>query len=124
MRRLQEQQDMVAIERLHADHMSRAQTQEFANLTAELLAGRRGPEIQWEGMWMGVKVEKLDAYDGDKSYDLDTWLFQVCEHLNLTVISERGHVPNTTSLQHGNAALRWREMCKGDHRPATWKDFC
>ena len=41
-----------------------------------------------EGMWMGVKVEKPDTYDGDKSRDLDTWLFQVREHLNLTVIPE------------------------------------
>ena len=60
--------------------------QEFANLTAELLAGRRGPELQMEGMRMGVKVEKPKAYDGDKSRDLDTWLFQVRKHLNVTVI--------------------------------------
>ena len=44
-RRLQEQQEIVNTERLHADRRSRAQTQEFANLTAELLAGRRGPEL-------------------------------------------------------------------------------
>ena len=42
-----------------------------------------------EGMRMGVKVEKPDTYDGDKSRDLDTWLFQVCEHLNLTVIPRK-----------------------------------
>ena len=60
--------------------------QEFANLTVELLVGQRGLELQLEGMRMGVKVEKPEAYDGDKSHDLDTWLFQVCEHLNLTVI--------------------------------------
>ena len=87
-RRLQEQQEIVNTERLHADHRSRVQTQEFANLTAELLAGRRGPELQMEGMRMGVKVEKPEAYDGDKSRDLDTWLLQVGEHLNLTVIPE------------------------------------
>ena len=57
-----------------------------ANLTAELLAGRRGPEVQLEGMRMGVKVEKPESYDGAKGCDLDTWLFQVREHLNLTVI--------------------------------------
>ena len=74
-RRLQEQQNIVEIERLHADCKSRAQTQEFANLTMELLAGWRGPEIQWEGIWMGVKVEKPDTYDGDKSRNLDTRLF-------------------------------------------------
>ena len=39
-----------------------------------------------EGMRMGVKVEKPEAYDGDKSRDLDNWLFQVHKHLNLTVI--------------------------------------
>ena len=39
-----------------------------------------------EGMRMGVKVEKPEAYDGDKSRDLDNWLFQVHKHFNLTVI--------------------------------------
>ena len=103
---------------------ARAQTQEFANLIAELLAGRRGLELQMEGMQIGVKVEKLDTYDGDKSCDLDTWLFQVCEHLNLTVIPKRGHIPYATSLLRGNAPLWWREMCKGNHRPTMWDDFC
>ena len=56
--RLQEQQEVVNTERLCADRKSRAQTQEFANLTVELLVGQRGPEIQMEGMRMGVKVEK------------------------------------------------------------------
>ena len=49
--------------------------QEFANLTAELLARQRVPEIQMEGMQMDVKVEKPDIYEGDQSWDLDTWLF-------------------------------------------------
>ena len=49
-RAVQESQEMAATERVRADRRSRAQTQEFANLTAELLAGRRGPEVQWEGM--------------------------------------------------------------------------
>ena len=44
-RRLQEQQGIVNTERLHADRRSRAQTQEFANLTTEILAGQRGPEL-------------------------------------------------------------------------------
>ena len=79
--------------------------QEFANLTAELLAGQRGPELQLEGMQMGVKVEKPEAYDGDKSRDLDTWLYQACKHLNLTIIPERGHIPYAASLLRGNAAL-------------------
>ena len=42
--RLQEQQNIIETERLCADRRSRAQTQEFANLTVELLAGRRRPE--------------------------------------------------------------------------------
>ena len=37
--RLQEQQEVVNTERLHADRRSRPQMQEFANLTPELLAG-------------------------------------------------------------------------------------
>ena len=53
----------------------------FANLTAELLVGRRGPKVQMDGMWIGVKVEKPENYDGSKGRDLDTWLFQVQEHL-------------------------------------------
>ena len=77
-----------------------------------------------EGMRMGVKVEKPKAHDGDKSRDLDTWLFQVREHLNLTVIPERGHVPYAASLLRGNAVLWWRETCEGNCRPATWEDFC
>ena len=74
---------------------------EFANLTAELLAGRRGPEVQMEGMRIGVKVEKPENYDGSKGRDLDTWLFQVQEHLQLTVIPVRGHVPYAASLLRG-----------------------
>ena len=73
---------------------------------------------------MGVKVEKPEVYDGDKSRNLDTWLFQVREHLNLTVIPERGHVPYAVSLLRGNAALWWHETCEGNRRPATWEDFC
>ena len=71
-RTLQEQQEVVATERLRADRCSRAQTQDFANLTAELLAGRRGPKVQLEGMRIGVKVEKPEIYSGEKTRDLDT----------------------------------------------------
>ena len=39
MARLQEQENIMATERLYASRRSRAQTQEFANLTVELLAG-------------------------------------------------------------------------------------
>ena len=47
-RRLQEQQEIINTERLRANRRLRAQTQEFANLNAELLAGRIGPEVQME----------------------------------------------------------------------------
>ena len=97
---------------------------EFANLTAELLAGRRGPEVQMEGMRIGVKVEKPENYDGSKGRNLETWLFQVQEHLQLTVILVRGHVPYAASLLRGNAALGWRELCQANNRLATWDDFC
>ena len=115
---------MVATERLQADHCARAQMQEFANLTAELLAGRQGPDVQVQGMHIGVKVEKPETYNGKKSCDLDTWLFQVCEHLQITTIPAPGHVPYAASLLRGNAALWWRETCEGNRRPATWDDFC
>ena len=62
--------------------------QEFTNLTAELLVGQRGPEVQWEGMCIGVKAKKLETYSGEKGHDLHTWLFQVREHLNITLILE------------------------------------
>ena len=75
MRNLQEQQNIAATERVHADRRSRAQTQEFANLIVELLAGRQGPQVEFQGMRFGIKVEKPANYDGDKDQDLDTWLF-------------------------------------------------
>ena len=43
MRALRERQELVAAERLRGDRRARAQMQEFANLTAELLAGQQGP---------------------------------------------------------------------------------
>ena len=124
MRAVQEQQELVAAERVRADRQARAQMQEFVNLTAGLLAERRGPEVQLEGMRIGVKVEKPETYSGKKSRDLDTWLFQVREHLDITTIPVRGHVPYAASLLRGNAALWWRETCAGHRRPATWDDFC
>ena len=77
------------------------QTQEFVNLTAELLVGRQGLEVQMEGMWIGVKVEKPDKFDGSKSKDVDTWIFQMRENLALTVILECGHVPYAVLLLSG-----------------------
>ena len=102
---VQEQQDLVAAERVRADCRSRAQTQEFANLTAELLAGRQGPDVQFDGMRIGVKVEKPETYSGEKTRDLDTWLFQVREHLDIMTIPARGHVPYVASLLRGNTVL-------------------
>ena len=42
IRDLQKQQNIAATERLRADRRSRAQTQEFTNLTPELLTERQG----------------------------------------------------------------------------------
>ena len=85
-RTVQEQQEMVATKRVRADCCARAQTQEFANLTTELLAGRQGPDVQFQGMRIGVKVEKPETYSGEKSRYLDTWLFQVLEQLQITTM--------------------------------------
>ena len=86
--------------------------------------GRQGPEVQFEGMRLNVKVEKPEHYDGDKAKDLDTWPFQVREHLELSTVLARGHVLYAASLLRGNAALWWREACEANRRPATWDDFC
>ena len=90
-RELQEYRERVETERIRADRRSRLQIQEFANLTAELVAGRRVPAM--EGVHIGVKVERPEYFDGGKTQDVDTWLFQVCEHLDITAIPERGRVP-------------------------------
>ena len=86
--------------------------------------GREGPAVQFDGVRMNVKVEKPEQYDGDKARDLDTWLFQVREHLNMSTVPARGHFPYAASLLRGNAALWWREVCEANQRPATWDDFC
>ena len=49
MRDLQEAQNAAATEHVRADQRSRAQTQEFVNLTAELLAGRQGHKYSSKG---------------------------------------------------------------------------
>ena len=56
-------------------------------------------------MRFNVKVEKPETYDGDKAKDLNTWLFQVREHLELLDVPVQGHVTYAASLLHGNAAL-------------------
>ena len=109
---------------MRADRRARAATQDFAQLTAELMANRPGPQVQFQGMRYGIKVEKPETYDGDKSRDLDTWLFQVREHLELTTIPADGRVAYAASLLRGNAALWWREVCEANQRPAAWDDFC
>ena len=66
MRELQEAQNAAVTKCVRADRRSRAQTQEFATLTAELLAARQGPQVELHGMRFGIKVEKPANYDGDK----------------------------------------------------------
>ena len=66
--------------------------------------------VQFEGMHLGIKVEKSDSYYGRKGKDVDPWLFQVREDLDLNTIPECGHVPYTALLLRGNRALWWREL--------------
>ena len=77
-----------------------------------------------EGMRISVKVEKPNNYDNSKGCNINTWLFQVQEHLNLTIILERGHIVYATLVLHRNAALWWWELCESNHRPTNWEDFC
>ena len=93
----------------------------FANLTANLLAAR-GPEVQGDRRF-GVKMERPDYFEGGKLQDVDTWIFQVHEHLNIVMLPEQARVPYAASLFRGNAALWWREMCEHAHRPAMWDEF-
>ena len=79
-----------------------------------MIAARQGPKVQFEGMRFSVKVEKPETYDGDKAKDLDTWLFQVCEHLELSIVPARGHIVYAASLLHGNVALWWSEACEAN----------
>ena len=77
-RTVQEQQEMVATERVRVDRRARAQTQEFADLTAELLAGRQGPHVQFQGMHIGVKVEKPETYSGKRAIRGDLCSVHCC----------------------------------------------
>ena len=70
-------------------------------------------------MRISVKVEKPENYDGSKGSDVNTWLFQVCKHWDLTVIPAWGHVSYVALLLCGNPALWWRELCESDHRPGN-----
>ena len=96
--------------------------QDFANLTAELIAAR-GPQVQGDRRF-GVKMERPEYFEGGKMQDVDTWLFQVREHLDIVMLPEPARVPYAASLFRGNAAVWWREVCTHAHRPATWATFC
>ena len=124
MRELREQQTVVEAERLRADRRTRTQVQDFANLTAELLAGRPVQAANIGGMNMGVKLERLEAFEGAKHQDVDTWLFQVGEHLRMLNIPAPSQVAYATSLLRSNAAMWWRERCEAGVRPADWDAFC
>ena len=66
-------------------------------------------------MHLSVKVEKLENYEGDKAKDLDTWLFQVRKHLELSIVPAGAYVTYVASLLRGNATMWWREACEA-HR--------
>ena len=70
-----------------------------------------------------MKLERPDYFEGGKLQDVDTWLFQVREHLTMTTMPEPAQVPYAASLFRGNAALWWRERCEDALRPANWHEF-
>ena len=118
---LTEQREIAETAQLRADRRGRAQMQDFAQMTAEIVAAR-GPEGQGERRF-GVKMERPDYFDGGKLQDVDTWLFQVREHLNMVMMPDAATVPYAASLFRGNAALWWRERCENALRPANWHEF-
>ena len=121
---LAEQREIAETAQLRADRRGRAQMQDFANLTAELVAAR-APQMQGDRRF-GVKMERPEYFEGGKTQDVDTWLFQVREHLDIVTLPEQARVPYAASLFRGNAALWWREVCEDAHHPtpATWAAFC
>ena len=116
-----EQREIAETAQLRADRRGRAQMQDFAHLTTELITAR-GPEAQG-GQPFGIKMEPPDYFEGGKHQDVDTWVFQVREHLNMTRLPAPTHVSYAASLFRGNAALWWRELCEQGLRPATWDVF-
>ena len=66
-------------------------------------------------MRFSVKVKKPENYDGDKAKGFDTWLFQVCEYLELSTVPIGGHVAYVASLLRSNTAMWWREACEANH---------
>ena len=63
---LREQEEVLAVKRLRVGRRAQAQMREFVNLMAELMAGSGGPEVQLDGMRIGVKIEKPENYDSSK----------------------------------------------------------
>ena len=118
---LAEQREIAETAQLRADRRGRAQMHDFAQLTAEMVAAR-GPEVQGERRF-GVKMERPDYFEGDRHQDVDTWLFQVREHLDIVRMPEDSKVPYAASLFRGNTALWWRELCENADRPADWDEF-
>ena len=117
-----EQREIAETAQLRADRRGRAQMQDFAQLTAQMMAAR-GPEAQGERRF-GVKMERPDYFEGGKTQDVDTWVFQVREHLELVgILAEPARVSYAASLFRGNAALWWRERCEQAMRPGTWQEF-
>ena len=121
---IREQREIAETAQLRADRRGRAQMQDFANLTAEIIATRRGAGVEMEQVRLGVKMEHPDYFEGGKNQDVDTWIFQVREHLTMTNLPERAHISYAASLFRGNAALWWREVCEDATRPDTWEAFC
>ena len=116
-----EQREIAETAQLRADRRGRAQMQDFANLTAELITAR-GPGGHG-GQPFGIKMERPDYFEGGRHQDVDTWVFQVQEHLNMTRLPTPTHVSYAASLFRGNAALWWRELCEQGLRSATWNEF-
>ena len=88
---LAEQREIAETAQLRADRRGRAQMQDFAHLTADLIAVR-GPQGQGDRRF-GVKMERPDYFEGGKMQDVDTWLFQVREHLDIVMLPEPARVP-------------------------------
>ena len=82
------------------------------------------PAANIGGMNLGVKLERPEAFEGAKHQDVDTWLFQVGEHLWMLNIPVPSQVAYAASLLRGNAAMWWRERCKAGVRPADWDALC
>ena len=72
---------------------------------------------------MGLKVEKPETFDGAKHRDVNTWLFQVAEHMSLTRIPADSQVGYAASLLRGHAAMWWREICESGNRLDSWESF-